>query len=396
VTGRSAAPIEREIGEGDASARFIAPVAMELPPYLKRAEDPVFGTTFERITQPGRLGAGVTCSTKYCTHRYSSAQAWNADQSVLVIVNGCSDLCFLDGQTFAPLFRREHAGECEWHPKSADLMICVAGRVISTWNPRANTSEALYVSPDHDELQFGPSKGNPSRDGSRIAVRALDADGKLVVFAFDLNGRHKFPDIELSRLPGTNDACTISPLGDDIVCFQDLSDDREQTFIFDVDGRLVQLWAEHHRPGHGDITVDADGSEVYVGISKSDPDKYQVIKRRLSDGAVTVLMAYGEAEHASMRALDRPGWVILSYAGDPDEVAGNPSWAPYARELIALRIDGSRTVRRIAQTHNVPFDYWSETHASPSPDGSQIVWSSNWGTAGGPVYDFVSRVDWAN
>jgi hypothetical protein len=46
------------------------------------------------------------------------------------------------------------------------------------------------------------------------------------------------------------------------------------------------------------------------------------------------------------------------------------------------------------QTRNVPFDYWSETHASPSPDGSQVIWSSNWGVGGGPVYDFVAHLDW--
>ena len=34
--------------------------------------------------------------------------------------------------------------------------------------------------------------------------------------------------------------------------------------------------------------------------------------------------------------------------------------------------------------------------SSPSPDGSQIIWSSNWGQRGGPVFDFVSRADWAD
>jgi hypothetical protein len=151
---------------------------------------------------------------------------------------------------------------------------------------------------------------------------------------------------------------------------------------------------EHHRPGHGDMTVDADGSEISVGISKSDPDKYQVIKRRLADGKVTSLMRYGEAMHASLRSLDRPGWVFLSYGGTPAEVSQHPDWAPYAQQVIAVRTDGSGEVRRIVETQNTHFDYWSETHASPSPDGSQVIWSSNWGVPGGPVYDFVTRVEW--
>jgi len=67
---------------------------------------------------------------------------------------------------------------------------------------------------------------------------------------------------------------------------------------------------------------------------------------------------------------------------------------PFYQEIIALRIDGSGELRRVIQTRNVKYDYWSETHASLSLDGSQIIWSSNWGQPGGPVADFVARLSW--
>jgi hypothetical protein len=381
-------------GSNDAIG-FVAPAAMDLPDYLRPATDPAFGTSIVRITKPGPLGNGVVCGPKYCSHRYSSAQAWNADQTLLLLDNGCNGMCFLDGHTYEALFWRKRGGECEWHPRNAELMICVQDRAVSTWAPRTNHEDILFTSPDYHDLQFGPSKGNPSRDGSRIAVRAVRKDGVDVVFAFDLDRRSKFPDIDLSRVPGTASSCTISPLGTYILCFQNLLDGTEQRAIFTVDGTLHQRWTDHHRPGHGDLTVDADGSEVYVGISKSNPDKFQVIKRRLSDGKATSLTAYGQAEHASARAVARGDWVFLSYGGDPQEVSANPGWAPYAREVIAVRIDGSGAIRRIVQTRNPPSDYWSETHASPSPNGSQVIWSSNWGVPGGPVYEFVARLDWS-
>ncbi|HEV7285557.1 MAG TPA: hypothetical protein VGN75_11930 [Kaistia sp.] len=372
----------------------IAPAGTELPGYLEVTWDPAFGTEFTRITKPGMLGAGIVCREAYCSHRYSSAQAWNADQSLLVLSNGCDGMCFFDGQTYKPLFRRTRSTECEWHPEDSERMICVGGQSIFTWAPRTNREEILFVSTDHHHFQFGPYKGNPSRDGHRVAVRAMRDGGGQVVFAFDLATRKKFPDIELSQLPGTNNACTISPLGLNILCLQETADGIDQAYVFAIDGTLKQRWSEHHRPGHGDMTVDSDGSEVYVGISKSDPDKYQIIKRRLSDGVVTPLMRYGEAQHVTLRAIRRPGWAIVSYAGDPAEVSRHPGWAPFSREVVALRLDGSGEVRRIVQTHNVPFDYWSETHASPSPDASQIIWSSNWDNPGGPVLEFVSRLDW--
>lgn len=381
--------------EALSQGRIVPPVAMPLPDYLRVATDPAFGTSFTRVTQPGaRLGAGIVCGPEHCRHRYSSAQAWNADQSLLVIVNGCNGLCFLDGRSYVPLFRRSRAGECEWHPRDPELMICVAGRAISTWAPRDNREWPIYVTDQYRNLQFGPYKGNPSWDGHRIAVRAVSAAGATVAFVYDLVMRRKFPDIELGRLPGQNNSCTVSPLGLHVLCTQTTPEGIDQAFVFTAEGALVQSWTEHHRPGHGDMTVDTDGSEVYVGISKSAPDKYQVIKRRLRDGLVTPLAPYGEAQHASLRAIQRPGWVFLTYGGNPDEVAGNPGWAPFARELIALRIDGSGDIRRIVQTHNAPHDYWNESQGSPSPDGTQIIWSSNWGEPGGPVSDFVARLHW--
>jgi len=380
--------------ESSASQPSATLVAKNLPGYLSETTDPWSGMVLVRITEPGILGLAGVCGKKYCTHRYSSAQAWNADQSLLLIVNGCGGMCFLDGRTYVPLFHRDRSTECEWHPKDPELMICVAGRQISTWAPRTDHEDVVFTSAAYSKLQFGPNKGNPSRDGNRIAVRATRNDGKAVVFGYDLKERRKFPDIDLTQLPGTTGSCSISPLGLNIVCTQALSDEHEPTFIFSIDGVLRQKWMEHHRPGHGDMTVDADGSEISVGISKSDPDKYQVIKRRLADGKVTALMKYGEAMHASLRSLDRPGWVFLSYGGTPAEVSQHPDWAPYAQQVIALRLDGSGEVRRIVDTQNAHFDYWSETHGSPSPDGSQVVWSSNWGVPGGPVYDFVTRVGW--
>ncbi|MER9920513.1 MULTISPECIES: hypothetical protein [unclassified Mesorhizobium] len=369
-------------------------VVNNLPGYVRQTRDPWSGMVFARITRPGVLGRAGVCGKKYCTHRYSSAQAWNADQSLLLIANGCGGLCFLDGQTYLPLFHRNRATECEWHPTDPELMICVGGRQIATWAPRTDHEDVVFASGAYSNLKFGPNKGNPSRDGSRIAVRATNNDGRAVVFGYDLKQRRKFPDIDLAEFPGTTGSCSISPLGINIVCSQQLPDGIEASFVFSIDGILRQKWMEHHRPGHGDMTVDSDGSEIYVGISKSDPDKYQVIKRRLADGKATSLMKYGEAMHASLRSLGRPGWVFLSYGGTPAELSQHPDWAPYAQQVIALRLDGSGEVRRVADTHNAPFDYWSETHASPSPDGSQVVWSSNWGVPGGPVYDFVSRVEW--
>jgi hypothetical protein len=375
------------------SAGFAA-VVSPLPSYLAEEIDAGAKTTVVRITNPGPLGSGVVCSAKWCSHRYSSAQAWNSNQTLLLLANGCNGLCFLDGRSYRPLFHRAQWRECEWHPQLAEAMICVGDQDIRLWSPRSGRTALLFRASLYRDLRFGPGKGNPSLDGSRIAVRAVRKGGQKVVFAFDLATRQKFPDIELGALTGENGSCSISPLGGLIHCLQSLKDETQQTLIFDVYGKLVQKWPESHRPGHGDMTVDADGTEVYVGVSKSSPDLYQVIKRRLTDGAVTPLLPYGEASHVSMRATGRRGWAIVTYEGDPSEVGKHQGWAPYARQVIAVALDGGGDVRILANTYNKAAAYESEAHASPSPDGSKIIWSSNWGAADGPVHEFVSEVEW--
>lgn len=371
--------------------------ALARPGYLQEMKDPTIGTVLIRVTAPGKeMFAGVSCQPEYCTHRYSSSQAWNADQSLLLITNGCSGFCFLDGQTYVPLFQRATSNECEWHPVDPNLMICVSSRAIYTWAPRSDSKTFIFAGAGYRNLQFGPYKGNPSRDGKKLVVRAVTDSGQLVAFAYDISTKTKYRDIPLTDLPGSNGYCSISPSGRYIFCTQKLPGEIDEGYVFTVDGVELQHWPEHHRPGHGDMTIDVDGSDVYVGISKSDPDKFHIIKRRLVDGKVTDLAPYGEGQHASLRNTNLPGWVFLSYGGTYSEVAEQPGWAPFYQEVVALRIDGSGEVRRIAQTRNPKHDYWSETHASPSPDGTQVIWSSNWGKPGEPVADYVTRLSWPN
>jgi hypothetical protein len=378
-----------------AKAPIVVAPPMPRPDYLQPATDPLLGTGFTRVTEPGRvLAPGVSCKPTYCRHRYSSTQAWNANQSLFAITNGCNGICFLDGRTYQPAFHRPTNDDCKWHPTDPALMICMSQHEIYTWQPRSNAITEVYVLADYANLQFGPYKGNPSREGNRVVVVATEKGGALVAFAYDLSARKKFPNINLSKLEGANAYCGISPSGRYVYCFNRIDDGTEVTYIFTVEGVQVQHWTEHHRPGHGDMAIDEDGSDVYVGISKADPDKWHVIKRRLEDGRVTDLAPAGYGTHASTRNINRPGWIFVSYEGDYSRLAGNPGYAPFYQEVVALRIDGSGEIRRIAMTRNAKNDYYSETHASPSPDASQVVWSSNWGEPGGPVADYVTRLSW--
>lgn len=365
------------------------------PVYAASFTDPAFGTTIHRVTEPGRvLSPGVRCAKGVCRHRYSSTQAWNADQSLVLIDKGCSDLCFLDGQSFAPLFmrqtRKDH--DCKWHPRDPEAMVCVRSDAVDLWRPRANTWRTLYEPSARSRLEFGPYKGNISEDGRRIAVRAIDSGAGLVAFVLELDSGRPLPAFSLGSLEGTNQHVLISASGRYVIVAQRTEDGHEPTYVFTSEGKLVQHWPEHHRPGHGDVAIDVDGEDIYVGVSKSWPDEFRVIKRRLRDGVVTALLPHGDAGHVSARNTGHPGWVFVSFAGTFEHTRDMAYPAPFYSEIVAVRLDGA-AVRRIAHARAAPHDYLAEIHASPSPDGARVIFASNWGRAGGPVSSYVAEIE---
>ena len=42
-------------------------------------------------------------------------------------------------------------------------------------------------------------KGNPSKDGTKLVVRATNGQGELVAFTCDISAQRKYPDIKLTK-----------------------------------------------------------------------------------------------------------------------------------------------------------------------------------------------------
>lgn len=352
------------------------------PAYLESLVDEVFGTTVTRVTgDPGTPipAVGGTWGTIE-RHHYSKDMAWNADMSLLLLdkSNGGHEDLYLDGFSYEVLFTRRRPGEARWDPNDSTRRIYVADDEIGWFDVSADTTGVLETFSGYLNLQFGPYEGNLSLDGSRIAVLATDPNGAQVAFAYDLTNQQKFDDIALSGVEV--DWVSISPLGNYVV----LNDGADHTTVFDLGGNPVgATWSEYGRPSHYDLTVDDLGDEVAVGVSKSDPDSGRVIKRRLEDGEVTVLTGAGYASHTSTRNLLRPGWAYVTYQGSGD------SWPPYFDEIVAVKLDDSLTVERLVHHHGIKSVYEAEAHGSPSPDGTKVIFASNWDNDGGPIGAYV-------
>ena len=359
--------------------------------YLQSYVDPVFGAKVTRITgEPGTDIPNIEGKwSSIARHHYCKDAAWNCDQSTLLFGrhHGHPSNLFLDGATCGPLFGRNACPgtKTRWHPKRPEIMVYVKGNVIGFWDVRKDRAEIMATFSGYSDFGIGPWEGNLSLDGRLIVV-----DGKKgkdrIAFAYNLEDRRRYPDIVLNDVE--LDWISVSASGKYIVLNGRINGRKgDQTQVYDLYGNKVgRLWEEYGRPSHYDLTIDHSGDDVAVGVSKSKPDDGRVIKRRLRDGKVTVLTPGGYASHTSTRNFKRPGWAYVTYQHR------GPTWPPYWDEVVAVKLDGSMTVERIAHLHTKRTDYLTEAHAVPSPDGSRVLWASAWKKdSGRPIGAYVAQ-----
>ena len=87
-------------------------------------------------------------------------------------------------------------------------------------------------------------------------------------------------------------------------------------------------------------------------------------------------------------------YCLLEGCADSSQTKGlitdrNTHWpAPYQNEIVAVKLDGSR-VERICNTRSIDFTYVAESHGSPSPDGTKVIFASDWDKGTFPVQAYV-------
>jgi len=366
------------------------------PEYLQTVTDPTFGTKITRIV--GNAGAplpnvpGQFWASRELRHGYSKRQVWNSDQSMIFLDRHIPNL-WLDGETYEVLFTRPGMPtnknpdrpryDLRWSHSEPDIMYYLVttpeGCHLGKWDVVNDVSEELIDLRTYSRCTFGKGEGNFSAKGDKAAVIAVK-EGKEVIFVADVVNKTKGKDIKVTQL----DNCTLSYLGNYIVIdgFFEGEEDRIQVCNAE-DGTVLWTETRYGVPSHFDVQIDQNGDEIVAGVGKTAPYDGMLIKRRLSDGLITVLVDRGYASHTSGRNLDRPGWVYVTYS-----TRDQPSNYPYQNEIVAVKLDGTRT-ERICNTRSNIFAYISESHGSPSPDGLRVIFASDWDHGTYPVQAYV-------
>jgi len=359
--------------------------------------DPVFGTCLTRATDR-TTDIAADDPSPGLLNEYSRVQSFNADGSLLLVRGIAATWYLYDARTLKPIRQLPIGGPVDprWDATDPSVLYYTEEARLMSLNV-----QTLAVGTVHD---FNPDfpgqtlaavwtrgEGSPSADGRYWGLMADNADWqRIALLVYDQATDRIIARRTVTGAPDI-DNVTISPLGNYFLAWYDYCEPGKLGTEANPCGLMV--WDRSLQNGrgllricgHGDLALDAAGREVLV---YQDIDTDNIAMLDIASGTVTPLwpIDFGHTAiglHFSGRALNRPGWVVVStYNG------GHPmsqTWMDDQVFLIELKPGGR--VARLAHTHSlyseaIEQDYWAEPHATANQELTRILFTSNWGRSG--------------
>lgn len=368
------------------------------PPTGVQFNDPVFNSVIMRITDNKSMKtAGLKPSGIF--PQYSKRQAWNCNETFLILCSGDGNTFLFDGSTykFIKVLEGVAGDDIFWHPLRPALLYYVIENTLYSYNVNSGNKKALHVFKGYSFADTH-GEGNLSGDGRYYALagRTYNSTSGEVKYkdllVYDILNDKIISNLALPEKIENFDWISVSPEGKYVVV--DYADNIDRRFhgleVYDINFKFI--WQKPIGAGHSDIGIDEDGNEVLV-MDVYDPDANitYIKKFKLSDGGETTLLEVSPFFdlHISCRNTKQKGWCYISTFDYVERLSHSASsWLPFEDEIFALKLDGSGEVKRIAHHHSRRYShlaadsdnsiYWAEPHATVSASGQRILFGSNW------------------
>lgn len=350
------------------------------PGYLQTITDPSFGTTIRRISNAPQGGI--------IKPMYSTIQAWNADESLMVLFERGRGHQLLDGMTYQFIrylddVRPDDIEQIFWDFDDPDIFYYV---------DRSNNNFVRYsVSNASGEVivNLGTLVNCPNVSlGNDVQMMSWDSD--IVGFRCG-NDRVYYYRISTGQLTEFN-------LFDDNVRYTAPMPGASGNYfyhnrrIYNSSGNLHTNLNESNIE-HSCNGRLANGDDGYFAVSFAQGPNGgclgNLIQHNMRTGECTPLISQGQGypysksgTHVSAIAHKNTqgGWVAASMVGFEED-----GQSLLDQELVLARMDeqGNVTVCRVGhhRSDEDQFDYWGEPHVSISPTGTRLVFASDWSGA---------------
>jgi hypothetical protein len=364
----------------------VMPDELPEPAYLESVTDTNYDISFTRISDSDAFGFPVGAGE--LMPPYAKIQAWNADMSKIAIgftnILNAGDYSLYKNITDA--YPSGFFTDGRWSNVNPEIRYFCDDDQFLKINIESEEVTLLHTFPGY-MTTIGPWEGNISADDKYVVI-TNEASDKAILYDIELDDEISFKNF---ATPGF-DWVSITPSGDYIAVSNNLTQNIE---LYDLDFNFLRVLTNGQE--HADFAVDTAGNEVLVQV-------IPLSMTRLSDGVSIDLLTDAEvcgnyhydpwiAGHISGRNFNQPGWALVST--QIHECSNGLGWN-YITEMFAIKLDGSGTIKHFGHARTTCTSYDSYSKATISPDGTKVIFGSDWnldGNGNSDVYAYVAYYD---
>jgi hypothetical protein len=381
--------------------------------------DPTFKTAMFRATD---VADQPNSSTSRYRHEYSRRTPFNADNSRYMVMNGSARFfCHVtstgarieggrsDGSVGTSTIYPQDPCDWIWHPTDPNKIIFslrggamifyefdVVTHVLTTKFDLTGRLTALHPDFSNVDATTMGGEGRPSRDGRYWGFKLFNKSSgtNYGLLTYDMQTDTILGHLRTDTNPNN---VTMSALGNFIIASRHHSQSEGVSYAdceasTNLNYKGTQAWKRdfsarktmHVSSEHADPGIDTTGREVYVtsnyhSATLADVESGWVFMRDCETGKATLLVRNYDGnlfnQHVSTcMNRDRPGWFVWSTYHDSRR--GETDWKDGIVALVELK--ANPRVLRVAHHRVVRTTYWQEPHATISPNGLLVMFSSTW------------------
>ncbi len=365
----------------DMKLHFAKQTVTKNPKYLQPVIDPVYKTKITRITD------FKTFDNSYPRHRYSKNQPFNCNSTLIKL----QTKWLIDAKTYKIIkkFPKSiHFNTSIWSHKNPNILyIFRDDGIILKYNVKNNHLQKICKIKGYDRVALGPNEGNIDTN-DHYAAFACKRGEDLDIIIFDLYKRKIIKKRRFAKKWGSSynpswfDWISISQSGKYVIILWNKkikdnfkSGDVKVYNTFDLSFRATL----YNYGNHGDICYDSFNNEVYVQFA----GKAKINAYRLKDAKSMAIhqnpeFETGASRHLSCRNYRQKGWCYISTQKNG--------------LVLAVKLDGSGKVKYITAHNSTQQNYLKTASAVPNPDGSKILFSSDWQNRDKEVvFDYIAE-----
>jgi hypothetical protein len=361
---------------------------LEKPQLGQMQTDPEFGTRIRRIT----AASTAEGNNAIIKPMYSVMQAWNADESRLILWHREAGHELYDGRTYAfirtlPLVSPTDIEQVLWDPDDPDLLYYPSNYTavpnLMRYRVSTNANEVLanfQGAPTNCPVDWGQllQLGRDPQYMSWGPAKVVGLQCGTTKFLYDIQNRQVMAR-SVKTFP-VNNAPIVGPSGR-LVYFEGGVYDQTLTLLRRLD--MVNP-GEHASMGRG------QRGDTYDAVSFDDALTGTIVSHDLATGVKTVIVGPSTGwpypktgTHLSGNSHRTLGWIAAS-------MVGNVSGQGVLDQEILLANTDTGEVCRVAHHRSWAgeggrWGYWAEPHVVISPTATRMLFGSDWGN--GPTVD---------